>query len=286
MTMLCRLGKWVVLVAAIFSIIPISLALESDIYFVTSEVTIGQVVEEVEIVGKTEQLELIELKLPLSVSDPNVIFNAVELDCSLKEEFGYTLLKCPVDSYTGSYFFKSTYVYEPISLDGRLFFKTLHEPQTKSFVSVVKLGKDYNVPYEDIGSLVSPQPSNTYLERGRQVFVWKLEDVDSFEATIVANSLVSYRNVILGVFVFVGLAVLLVFFKIKRKKVLPRLVESERAIVDVLKQHKKPIKQKELQRRTGFSKARLSRMLNNLEERGVINKIPWGRTNLIELKRK
>jgi len=87
--MLCRLGKWVVLVAAIFSIIPISLALESDIYFVTSEVTIGQVVEEVEIVGKTEQLELIELKLPLSVSDPNVIFNAVELDCSLKEEFGY-----------------------------------------------------------------------------------------------------------------------------------------------------------------------------------------------------
>jgi predicted transcriptional regulator len=281
-----RFGKWGILVFAIFLITPIGLALESDIYFVTSEVSISEVIEEVEIVGKTEQLDLIELKLPLHVGELDVMFNAEELECSLKEEIGYTLLRCPVDSHTGSYFLKLTYVYEPLSLDGRLFFKTLHEPQTKSFVSVVKLGKDYQVPADDIGSLVSPQPSNSYLERGRQVFVWKLEDVDGFEATIVANSLVSYRNIFLGAFVFVALAILLVFFKIRRKKVSPKLIESEQVIVDVLKQQKKSIKQKELQRKTGFSKARLSRILNNLEERGVISKTPWGRTNLIELKRK
>jgi hypothetical protein len=273
------------LLLGLLLIIPISLALESNVYFVTSEIG-SEVFENVEITGKADELDLIELKLPLNIEDITVIFNAEEIECVLKEEVGYSLLSCPVDSYAGSYFLKLIYIYKPVNLDDRIYFKTVHEPEAESFVFIAKLDKNYRIPENEVGSLVSPQFTNTYFERDKQVFVWKINNADSFEGTLVAESIGDYRDGVLGVLILIGLGMLFYFYKRRKKEVLPKFIEVEQKIVDTLKLQKKPIKQKDLQKIVGFSKARLSRILNNLEKRGVVNKIPWGRTKLIELKQK
>ena len=277
--------KCLVLLTALF-LIPTGLALESEAYFVTSEIS-DEVLEEVEIVGDLIETNRIELKLPLHIKKVNVMFNGDELACNLKEELGYNLLICSIEEYTGSYFLKITYMYEPLDLDGRLFFKTIHEPQADDFILIAKLSDSYEVPEDEITSLVTPQFTDSYIERGGQVFVWKLEDLESFEATIVASPVAGSTNdILLGFFILIGAGIMLFIYVFKKKHVLPKFIEPEQKVVDALKGQKKPIKQKDIQRITGFSKARLSRILKNLEDRDVIKKIPWGRTNLIELKRK
>lgn len=63
------------------------------------------------------------------------------------------------------------------------------------------------------------------------------------------------------------------------------LMESEKTIINELKNaEKSQLWQKQLQTGTGFSKAKLSRVLRNLEVRNLIQKIPYGNTNKIKLK--
>lgn len=263
-------------------LIPTTLALEPETYFVTSEIAEETVLEEVEIVGEAEDLESFQLTLPLNIKDIQVLFNADEIDCELEERLGLNILTCSIEPYTGTYFIKLNYQYHPINLDGEILFRTIHKPQATNFIFIAKLSEEYQVPSDEF---VSPQPTSKYTESDRQIFAWKLDDLETFEATIVAKSVSKFRAAPLIAFLIVILVVL-AFFKFKKKKISPKFTEPEQKIVDALKNQKKAIKQKELQRLTGFSKARLSRMLNNLEEREVIQKTPWGRTNLIELKRK
>jgi uncharacterized membrane protein len=42
--------------------------------------------------------------------------------------------------------------------------------------------------------------------------------------------------------------------------------------------------QKQIQNSTGFSKAKVSRLVRNLESRGLVKKIPFGNTNKIRLR--
>lgn len=63
------------------------------------------------------------------------------------------------------------------------------------------------------------------------------------------------------------------------------LIDSERAVINALKKSgRNESWQKQLQMQTGFSKAKLSRVIRNLESRSLIKKIPFGNTNKIVLK--
>jgi hypothetical protein len=62
------------------------------------------------------------------------------------------------------------------------------------------------------------------------------------------------------------------------------LKEDERIVVNVLKMKHDSCSQATLRVITDFSKARLSRILTELEERGVVYKEPQGRKNIITLK--
>ena len=63
------------------------------------------------------------------------------------------------------------------------------------------------------------------------------------------------------------------------------LIESEKAVIAELKNaDKKELWQKQLQLKTEFSKAKLSRVIRNLEARNIIQKTPYGNTNKIKLK--
>jgi hypothetical protein len=63
------------------------------------------------------------------------------------------------------------------------------------------------------------------------------------------------------------------------------LIESEKAVLKELKQADRgELWQKQLQIKTNFSKAKLSRVIRNLEARNLLEKIPFGNTNKIRLK--
>jgi len=74
--------------------------------------------------------------------------------------------------------------------------------------------------------------------------------------------------------------------KAKAEKVEEFLLENEKKVVQELeKEHRKELWQKQIQLRTGLSKVKLSRVLKNLEARGLIKKINFGKTNKIILKK-
>jgi uncharacterized membrane protein len=72
--------------------------------------------------------------------------------------------------------------------------------------------------------------------------------------------------------------------KKEKEDVTKFLLENEKKVFEeVLKE--KEIWQKQLQLRTGLSKVKLSRVLKNLESRGLIKKINFGKTNKILIKK-
>ena len=62
------------------------------------------------------------------------------------------------------------------------------------------------------------------------------------------------------------------------------LKEDERIIINVLRMKHNSCSQATLRVVTDFSKARLSRLLSELEERGIVYKEQKGRKNIITLK--
>ena len=62
------------------------------------------------------------------------------------------------------------------------------------------------------------------------------------------------------------------------------LREDEKKIIDVLEKHEGKVIQKVLVRETDFSKAKVSRLVKNLKERGIINVEPIGRTTKVSMK--
>ena len=64
------------------------------------------------------------------------------------------------------------------------------------------------------------------------------------------------------------------------------LFEDERKVMEVLLEAKgNELWQKELALKSGLSKVKLSRKLRNLEQKGLIEKIPYGNTNKIRVKK-
>ncbi len=86
-------------------------------------------------------------------------------------------------------------------------------------------------------------------------------------------------------FLLVVLSFMLFRFKKARKikTVLSVLHESERRVIEILMANDGKCDQRQLVKETGFSKAKMSRMMLDLEERGLITKTRRGRTNIIEL---
>jgi uncharacterized membrane protein len=63
------------------------------------------------------------------------------------------------------------------------------------------------------------------------------------------------------------------------------LLDTEKKIIEYLKKsNRNELWQKQIQNSTGFSKAKVSRLIRTLESRGLIKKIPFGNTNKIRLK--
>ncbi len=98
-----------------------------------------------------------------------------------------------------------------------------------------------------------------------------------------AQRATSYMEYMLYVGILVLLGVIALFLRRKSEAVMDVLTEDERIIVNFLKERGKPVKQRDIVKATNFSKAKVSRLLAELEERGIVKRERVGRINRVTL---
>ncbi len=80
------------------------------------------------------------------------------------------------------------------------------------------------------------------------------------------------------------LTIMFVFRKQRIRDILPVLTEGERKVMEILLRDKEA-DQRAIVKETDFSKAKVSRVINDLIERGLVEKTARGRKNIIKLKK-
>ena len=121
--------------------------------------------------------------------------------------------------------------------------------------------------------------------------IWSLNNIQNGD--VLASFVNLERSGSKGSYVYLIILIILVIlvsliFLIKKKSKVDGncyLLESEKKVIAVLsKAEKQELWQKQIQIATGFSKAKLSRLIRNLESRGLISRTAMGNTNKIKLR--
>ncbi|MEM5811369.1 MAG: winged helix-turn-helix transcriptional regulator [Candidatus Aenigmatarchaeota archaeon] len=140
-------------------------------------------------------------------------------------------------------------------------------------------------------------PSNYFLATdpiGRRIVVgWKFDNngkIDFLTKIIVEVPLEERKTgliQIISYFVFPIVIVIIIFYYlkfIKKETIESVLNENERKVVEILREKKK-IVQKDLVQHLDLSKAKVSRIVKDMEKRGIIEVERRGRNNILKLKK-
>ena len=261
----------------------ISATIETDYYIYEKKVLVRHSFE--------EKVSDLELRIP---SD----YSALQINSAynLEKSANYYLIKInSAENLSISYITKSM-----IDKSENQFF----------FVARTYLNKSQNIklvlPESAVLSeegIISPEPDLISSDGRSVILIW--ENYNE-KQVVVDYEFLKNKNFIyylaLGLLILVFLAYILSerkkhkskLKKIKTKKkkaktksevIEEHLMESEKAVISKLKKaEKNQLWQKQLQTNIGFSKAKLSRVIRNLESRNLIQKIPFGNANKIKLK--
>lgn len=128
---------------------------------------------------------------------------------------------------------------------------------------------------------------------GRRIFVqWEVREPrlgETLETSVIYERIASSESASL-VLIPVMIAAFFIFIYVVRrrffvKNILPMLTESERKVVEILLREKKDVDQREVVKETDFSKPKVTRILQDLEARGLVERIRRGRKNAIRLRK-
>ncbi len=171
--------------------------------------------------------------------------------------------------------------------------------QANSHKLTLKLPVGYIVPRErgkDESFYISPAPTDVYSDGQRIIILWEHQGQE-LAISVIARKVVGPPIgwiASTGASLVLAAAVTIWFLlrerkkpktkQVRKKTVVPTLIDNEQKVVEFLKQNGE-IWQKQIQHATGFSKAKVSRIVRNLEERGVVTKTIYGNTNKIALKK-
>lgn len=127
---------------------------------------------------------------------------------------------------------------------------------------------------------------------GRRIFVqWSLDRPvlgRTIDISIIYENILDAANItsilIIAIIVIVFLAVIIILRKREIKDVLPVLTENERKVMEILIKEKKEVDQKRIVKELDYSKSKVSRIVQNLQTRGLMEIRRKGRTNMLSLK--
>lgn len=268
-------------------------ALTVDSWHSVADLSDNLVQETIDFRFEANETRAVVLKLPPRLSHVQILLDDKLFSCALKEKIGVTDLGCELPE--GKHFMEIEYTttYPLITLKDKLLFKAVAHPPAKpiEFFYEIKLPLGFVIPHDKDESLfVNPKPSFTYSDGQRIILVWKKPNLEEpFEASVLSEPLSKPMPllwpVVLALFIIISLIVYIFHLRRRPKEaVVPELIDAEQVIVDLLKEAKNnQLWQKQIQITGKLSKARLSRVLRNLEQRRVIKKEPSGNTNKIRL---
>ncbi len=171
----------------------------------------------------------------------------------------------------------------------------IKEP-TELFIFRISLPEGYGLVKTQREQVMPYFPQNAIIgSDGRHVTLeWHVDNPELGD-TLTFNVMYEYVGIqpfnllyyvlpLLGVISVLG--VLLIKFR-SREDIMSVLTQDERRVIEVIRSKgDRYIKQKEIVRATNFSKAKVSRILATLEERGLIIRERVGRTNKVKLLKK
>ncbi len=144
----------------------------------------------------------------------------------------------------------------------------------------------------DIESAVSPAGYKASSDGKNIIISWKLKDVDDEQSFIVVyergmagNSSYLWIFGLLAVALFAIFGIVLFYRREKREIVSGVLSQDEKKIMAIIESGN-DITQKQVVKDTGFSKAKVSKIIRRLEEMGIVEKKPWMATNKLKIKNK
>jgi uncharacterized membrane protein len=164
-------------------------------------------------------------------------------------------------------------------------------PINRAFI-LIRLPKN-GILAEDIANQSYFPSYGKTLTDGKHIMVyWEMENLtsgDNLQFSVLYKMPVMIDYFLLISLTFIVLVVMIGLTMYAKRKPKPMEITSvlnkdEKIIVDLLAKHKDKVIQKVLVRESDFSKAKVSRLVKNLKERGVIDVEPIGRTNKISLK--
>ena len=127
---------------------------------------------------------------------------------------------------------------------------------------------------------------------GRRIFIrWFFENpklgeniniIVVYEKIFSSGNEMSYYLIFIIASIFLVSLVFLWSIRNKAKSIMPILTESEREIMKIIINSKNIIDQRKIVKETGFSKSKVSRILKNLEERGIIKREKVGRSTKVK----
>lgn len=249
--------------------------------------------------------ENIILRLPLDAQEIKVSVDGEPRNCTISRNEEDSLARCG-DTRDGN--MNVLLEYSTAELRGELGEQTIIKYTDKlqykadQYRFELKLPKGYIIPDENKQDFyLNPEPQAVLSDGQRIIIQWEADSVTRFSATAIAQSIIKKEtNIVLLIGIALGACIItllavLGFTLLKPKKqdeterieeVAPSFIESEQKVVDILrKAENNTLWQKQIQQECGFNKVKLSRILRNLEARGVVIKESYGNTNKIALKK-
>ena len=128
---------------------------------------------------------------------------------------------------------------------------------------------------------------------GRRIFVrWDLESPkvgETVDASVIYEEILETSPVLMiSIIVLIIIIFIIIFFFFRKRflrDILPVLAPGERRVMEILLREKKAVDQRQIVKETDYSKAKISRIIQDLSQRGLVEKKRKGRTNTIMIKR-
>ncbi len=144
----------------------------------------------------------------------------------------------------------------------------------------------------ELESAVSPSGGVVSTDGKNIIVNWNLKGINNEQAFIIVYerglaSSSSYVWIVVTIVIALGaIAGVVTFYRKEKKEVIDGVLSvDEKKIVGMIEAGDE-ITQKQIVKDTGFSKAKVSKIIRRLEEKGIVEKIPFMATNKLKIKNK
>jgi len=164
---------------------------------------------------------------------------------------------------------------------------TFHPPETISLKVTYILPKDYALA--EIDPAISPSPKEMLTDGRDKEIIWQFDSLNESTNFIVLYEKRSFAGVTLGIVLvsIIGIVIILLLLKknTDSKKVAHGTLDHNELAVVALLSERPERTQKELVKLTNFSKAKMSKIIRKLEQKGVLEKKAYMTTNKFALNK-